>query len=105
MPPEEIGRLCSQGRNELKRTQSPNTSKDLFLRSQEGFLRENYAKKKNVPQELMDELAVDPKLLKAKTAPIVETQIKENVINPRRQLHKFLEDHPDIEEKCKNYKI
>ena len=61
---EDIAYFFEQGRNELKKTKSLSTSKELFYKSEESYLRETFSKEKKVPQEIVDEINVEPELLK-----------------------------------------
>ena len=99
----EVAELNSQGNLELKKTKSIATSKNLYSKSQETYLRETYAKQKKLPQDLVNDMEVDPELLKTKQ----EEQIREDVpveeFNSRVELNRYFQSNPGIEAKCIQY--
>lgn len=99
---EDIAYFFEQGRNELKKTKSLSTSKELFYKSEESYLRETFSKEKKVPQEIVDEINVEPELLKKeeKQQPPEDEKIED--VSCKEQLRKYFLEYPEIEEKCNN---
>ena len=99
----EVAELHSQGNFELKKTKSITTSKNLYSKSQEIYLRETYAKQKKLPQDLVNDMEVDPELLKTKQ----EEQMREDApveeFNARVELNRYFQNNPGIEAKCIQY--
>lgn len=97
---EEISELHSQGKAELKQSKAPSTSKGLLSKSQEYYLRETYARQKKVPQDLVEEIEIDPELLRTDQEEVQEEEVKAEELDGKAQLRRHFAEHPDIEAKC-----
>jgi len=71
----------------------------LLSKSQENYLRETYARQKKVPKDLVEELKIDPELLKTEQEePHEEPKVEE--LDGKAQLRRHFAERPDIKAKC-----
>lgn len=97
---EEIVELYSRGKAELKQSEQLSTSKGLLSKSQEYYLRETYARQKKVPQDLVQELEIDPELLRTGQEDPPQENVKVEELDGKAQLKRLFAEHPDIKAKC-----
>jgi len=96
LSPKDIANIFNEGRKELDKRQSPNTSKELYLKSQERISRRLHAKRKSIPLELMDNLAMHSRASQSKENAVVEEEV-----HPLKLLRKYFDEHEEIENRCK----
>ena len=94
--PNDIANIFNEGRKELDKIQSPTTSRELYLKSQERIAKRLHAKRKSIPWELIDNLAMHSRVSQSKENAIVEEEV-----HPLKLLRKYFDEHEGIEERCK----